>query len=151
MIDELINENTIRNNKIQFIFEKNIRLEIDSIVVLSEMKNFRKIVYRCKFDNDHVDEQIENLLHKRFNKSKKRWIWFEEFDWSMWIHFNSWYATSSLWTTLMLELNDEWFLIKSYLKILYKCFSSHFTCWISRSHVTWSIHHIIIKCHQIKT
>ncbi len=70
MIDELINENTIRNNKIQFIFEKSIRLEIDSIVVFNEMKNFRKIVYRCRFDDDHVDEQIENLLHEKFNKSK---------------------------------------------------------------------------------
>jgi hypothetical protein len=68
MIDEFIDENTIRNNKIQFIFEKNIRLEIDSIVVLSEVKNFRKTVYRCKFDDDHVDEQIENLLHEKFNK-----------------------------------------------------------------------------------
>ncbi len=70
IIDELINESTIRNNKIQFIFEENIRLEIDSIVVFNEMKNFRKIVYRCKFDDDHVDEQIENLLHEKFNKSK---------------------------------------------------------------------------------
>jgi hypothetical protein len=70
MIDELIDENTIRNNKIQFIFEESIRFEIDSIVVLSEMKNFRKIVYQCRFDDDHVDEQIENLLHEKFNKSK---------------------------------------------------------------------------------
>jgi hypothetical protein len=75
MIDELINENTIRNNKIQFIFEESIRFEIDSIVVLSEMKNFKKTVYRCRFDDDHVDEQIENLLHERFNKSKS-----DEFD-----------------------------------------------------------------------
>jgi hypothetical protein len=70
MIDEFIDENTIRSNKIQFIFEKNIRLEIDSIVVLNEVKNFRKIVYQCKFDDDHVDEQIVNLLHEKFNKSK---------------------------------------------------------------------------------
>jgi hypothetical protein len=70
MIDEFIDDNTIRNNKIQFIFEENIRFEIDSIVVLSEVKNFRKIVCRCKFDDDHVDEQIENLLHEKFNKSK---------------------------------------------------------------------------------
>jgi hypothetical protein len=75
MIDEFIDENTIRSNKIQFIFEENIRLEIDSIVVLNEMKNFRKTVYRCRFDDDHVDEQIKNLLHKRFNKSKN-----DEFD-----------------------------------------------------------------------
>ncbi len=68
MIDEFIDENTIRSNKIQFIFEKNIHFEIDSIVVLSEMKNFKKIVCRCKFDDDHVDEQIENLLHEKFNK-----------------------------------------------------------------------------------
>jgi hypothetical protein len=70
MIDEFIDENTIRSNKIQFIFEESIRLEIDSIVVLSEMKNFRKIVCRCKFDDNHDDEQIENLLHEKFNKSK---------------------------------------------------------------------------------
>ncbi len=75
MIDELINENTIRSNKIQFIFEKSIRFKIDSIVVLNEVKNFRKTVYRCKFDDDHVDEQIENLLHERFNKLKN-----DEFD-----------------------------------------------------------------------
>jgi hypothetical protein len=70
MIDEFIDENTIRSNKIQFIFEESIRFEIDSIVVLSEMKNFKKIVYRCRFDDDHVDEQIENLLHEKFNKSE---------------------------------------------------------------------------------
>jgi hypothetical protein len=70
MIDELINENTIHSSKIQFIFEESIRLEIDSIVVLSEVKNFKEIVCRCKFDDDHVDEQIENLLHEEFNKSK---------------------------------------------------------------------------------
>jgi hypothetical protein len=46
MIDELIDESTIRNNKIQFIFEESIRFEIDSIVVLSEMKNFREAVHR---------------------------------------------------------------------------------------------------------
>ncbi len=43
MIDEFINENTIRSNKIQFIFKQNIRFEIDSIVVLSEMKNSEKL------------------------------------------------------------------------------------------------------------
>jgi hypothetical protein len=46
MIDELIDENTIRSSKIQFIFEESIRFEIDSIVVLSEVKNFREIVRR---------------------------------------------------------------------------------------------------------
>jgi hypothetical protein len=75
MIDEFIDDNTIRNNKIQFIFEENIRFEIDSIVVLSEVKNFRKIVYRCRFDDDYVDEQIKILLHEKFNKSKS-----DEFD-----------------------------------------------------------------------
>jgi hypothetical protein len=70
MIDELIDENTIRNNKIQFVFEESIRFEIDSIVVFNEMKNIREIVCRCRFDDDHVDEQIENLLHEKFNKLK---------------------------------------------------------------------------------
>jgi hypothetical protein len=70
MIDEFINENTIRSNKIQFIFEESMRFEIDSIIVFSEMKNFRKNVCRCRFDDNHVDEQIENLLHERFNKLK---------------------------------------------------------------------------------
>jgi hypothetical protein len=68
--DILVEKFAIRNNKIQFIFEESIRVEIDSIVVLSEMKNFKKIVYRCRFDDDHVDKQIENLLHEKFNKLK---------------------------------------------------------------------------------
>jgi predicted transcriptional regulator len=75
MIDELIDENTIRSSKIQFIFEESIRLEIDSIVVLSEVKNFKEIVCRCRFDDDHVDEQIENLLHESSINQKS-----DEFD-----------------------------------------------------------------------
>jgi hypothetical protein len=68
--DILVEKFAIRSSKIQFIFEESIRVEIDSIVVLSEVKNLREIVYRCRFDDDHVDEQIKNLLHERFNKSK---------------------------------------------------------------------------------
>jgi hypothetical protein len=33
IMNELVDENTIRNNKIQFIFEKNFRVEINAIVV----------------------------------------------------------------------------------------------------------------------
>jgi hypothetical protein len=76
VIDELIDENTIRSNKIQFIFEESIRFEIDSIVVLSEVKNFRRIVCRWWFDDDHVDEQIENLLHENsINQKTMNLIW----------------------------------------------------------------------------
>jgi hypothetical protein len=46
IIDELVDENTIRNNKIQFIFEKNFRVNSDSIVVLNEMKDLEKIIRR---------------------------------------------------------------------------------------------------------
>ncbi len=56
IIDEFINENTIRSDKIQFIFKKNFRVDIDSIVVLSEMKNLRKTIRRWWFDDDHVNE-----------------------------------------------------------------------------------------------
>jgi hypothetical protein len=76
MIDELIDENTIRNSKIQFIFEESIRFEIDSILVLNEMKNFRKTVRRWWFDDDHVDEQVENLLHENsINQKTMNLIW----------------------------------------------------------------------------
>ncbi len=127
MIDEFIDDNTIRNNKIQFIFEENIRFEIDSIVVLSEVKNFRKIVCRCKFDDDHVDEQIENLLHEKFNKSKAmNLIWRIQL-----INVNS----SQLVTRNVVTVNyaDAWvkwwmIFVECYLKILYKYFSSIFTC-----------------------
>jgi hypothetical protein len=34
------------------------------MVVLSDMKSFRKIIRRWWFNNDHVDEYIENLLHE---------------------------------------------------------------------------------------
>jgi hypothetical protein len=44
IIDELVDENTIRDNKIQFIFEKSFRVEINAIVVLNEMKNFREVI-----------------------------------------------------------------------------------------------------------
>ncbi len=56
IIDELINENTIRSNKIQFIFEESFRVDNDSIVVFNEMKNLEKIIRRWWFDDDHVDK-----------------------------------------------------------------------------------------------
>ncbi len=56
IIDELVDESTIRNNKIQFIFEENFRVDNDSIVVLNEMKNLERIIRRWWFDDDHVDK-----------------------------------------------------------------------------------------------
>ncbi len=56
IVDEFINENTIRSDKIQFIFKEDFRVDTDSIVVLNETKNFRKIIRRWWFDDDHVDE-----------------------------------------------------------------------------------------------
>jgi hypothetical protein len=53
IIDELIDENMIRSDKIQFIFEKSFCVDIDSIVVLSEIKDFEKIIRRWWFDDDH--------------------------------------------------------------------------------------------------
>ncbi len=44
--DILVEKFAIRSNKIQFIFEENIRVEIDSIVVLSRVKDFRKTIRR---------------------------------------------------------------------------------------------------------
>ncbi len=64
IIDELIDENMIHNDKIQFIFKENFRVDTYSIVVLSEMKDLEKIVRRWWFDDDYVDDQIEDLLHK---------------------------------------------------------------------------------------
>ncbi len=46
VIDVFIKKFTIRDDKFQFIFKKNFRVDINSIVVLNEMKNFRKIVDR---------------------------------------------------------------------------------------------------------
>jgi hypothetical protein len=56
IIDEFVDESTIRSNKIQFIFKENFRVDIDLIVVLSEMKDFERIIRRWWFDDDHVDE-----------------------------------------------------------------------------------------------
>jgi hypothetical protein len=44
--DILVEKFAIRNNKIQFIFEESIRVEIDSIVVLSKVKDFEEIIRR---------------------------------------------------------------------------------------------------------
>jgi hypothetical protein len=46
IIDEFIDENTIRSDKIQFIFKKNLRVDIDSIIVLNEIKNLKEIIRR---------------------------------------------------------------------------------------------------------
>jgi hypothetical protein len=46
IVDKLVDENTIRSNKIQLIFEESFRVDIDSIVVLSEMKDLEKIIRR---------------------------------------------------------------------------------------------------------
>jgi hypothetical protein len=73
IIDEFVNETMIRNNKIQFIFQKKLRVDTDSIVVLGGMKDLEKIIRRWWFDDDHVDDQIKNLLHKDSIK-QKRWI-----------------------------------------------------------------------------
>ncbi len=56
IIDEFIDENTIRSDKIQFIFKKNLRVDIDSIIVLNEIKNLKEIIRREWFDDDHVDK-----------------------------------------------------------------------------------------------
>jgi hypothetical protein len=46
IIDEHFDENTIRTNEIQFIFEESFRVEINAIVVLNEMKDLKKIIRR---------------------------------------------------------------------------------------------------------
>jgi hypothetical protein len=46
IIDELVDENTIRSSKIQFIFEKSFDVDSDSIVVFSEMKDLERIIRR---------------------------------------------------------------------------------------------------------
>ncbi len=56
IIDELVDENTIRSNNIQFIFEESFRVDSDSIVVLDEMKDLEKTVRRWWFDDDHIDK-----------------------------------------------------------------------------------------------
>jgi hypothetical protein len=64
VIDVFIKKFMIRDDKIQFVFKKNFHVDINSIVVLNEMKNLEKIIRRWNFNDDHVDDQIENLLHK---------------------------------------------------------------------------------------
>jgi hypothetical protein len=44
--DILVEKFAIRSNKIQFIFEESIRVEIDSIVVFNRMKDFKEIINR---------------------------------------------------------------------------------------------------------
>jgi hypothetical protein len=56
IVDEFVDENTIRSNKIQFIFKENFRVDIDSIVVFSEMKDLERLIRRWWFDDDYVDE-----------------------------------------------------------------------------------------------
>jgi hypothetical protein len=46
VIDVFIKKFMIRDDKIQFVFKNKFRVDIDSIVVLSEMKNLEKIIRR---------------------------------------------------------------------------------------------------------
>jgi hypothetical protein len=56
IIDVLIEKFMIRDDKIQFVFKEDFRVDIDSIVVLDEMKDLEKIIRRWWFDDDHVDD-----------------------------------------------------------------------------------------------
>ncbi len=44
VIDVFIKKFMICDDKIQFVFKKSFRVDIDSIVVLNEMKNLEKII-----------------------------------------------------------------------------------------------------------
>jgi hypothetical protein len=46
VIDVLIEKFMIRDDKIQFVFKEDFRVDIDSIVVLSEMKDLEEIIRR---------------------------------------------------------------------------------------------------------
>jgi hypothetical protein len=46
VINVFIEKFMIRDDKIQFVFKENFRVDIDSIVVLSEMKNLEKTIRR---------------------------------------------------------------------------------------------------------
>jgi hypothetical protein len=46
VVDILVEKFVIRSNEIQFIFEESSRVEISAMVVLSDMKSFRKIIRR---------------------------------------------------------------------------------------------------------
>jgi hypothetical protein len=46
VIDVFIEKFVIRDDKIQFVFKENFRVDIDSIVVLNEMKYLEKIIHR---------------------------------------------------------------------------------------------------------
>jgi hypothetical protein len=120
--DILVEKFAIRSNKIQFIFEESIRVEIDSIVVFSRMKDFEKIIHRWWFDDDHVDEQIENLLHENsINQEAMNLIWIAKL-----INVSS----SQLVTRNVVTVNyvDAWvkwwmIFIKWLHNVLYKWFS----------------------------
>jgi hypothetical protein len=45
VINVFIEKFMIRDDKIQFVFKKNFRVDIDSIVVFNEMKNLEKIIH----------------------------------------------------------------------------------------------------------
>ncbi len=46
IVDELVDESTIRSNEIRFIFEESFRVDSDSIVILSEMKDLERVIRR---------------------------------------------------------------------------------------------------------
>jgi hypothetical protein len=67
-------------------------------IMLQKWTNF-DVDWKRRSDNDKILFEVSKFIY---------FVWIIYF---MWIHLNSWHATSSLWTTLMLELDDEWFLL----------------------------------------
>jgi hypothetical protein len=130
--DILVEKFAIRNNKIQFIFEESIRVEIDSIVVLNRVKDFEEIIRRWWFDDDYVDEQIENLLHENsINQKAMNLIWIARLI----SVSSSQLVTRNVVTVNYVDAWVKWWMIfiKWLHNVLYKWFSIF-------SHVKYFVH-----------
>jgi hypothetical protein len=113
-----INENLNKLFETKIFIKLNVRDVFHRIRVRKE--NEWKTTFRCRFDhyqykmmffeltNSSITFQvyINKTMHSYLNLFVLMYI-------NVWVHPNSWHATSSLWTTLMLELDDEWFLLSA--------------------------------------
>ncbi len=128
--DSFVMMRRFKNEMRSFIFENLRRMffvsrlntTMSSLIFINFSTRFEIWYCECCWKNVSSNDEREKENHcwwlmKKIERTKV-----------VWVHLNSWHATSSLWTTLMLELDDEWFLIKSYLEILYRYFSNIFTC-----------------------
>jgi hypothetical protein len=111
---------TIVEQKIKLLHQRNNQSIVQLIVYLEALEKqwFESISNSLRASNFLLvlhEYFRKKIVRKNVNVANRKIVKKTVRQIKMWVHLNSWHATSSLWTTLMLELDDEWFLLDDYI------------------------------------